>query len=181
MENLNSYICQLDPTLHTLAYVQEKSSFLFTTVLAVAAKILNPSAYPALKDHAETLFTENFRRGDKSPEVIQAILILTYWKELDDTRAWLNVGYAIRLSMDLGWHKLSTEDDEHLDHRNSLDHRKRRNIERTWLVLFVYDRRLVVNVYDAIERCPIRRRPGLGRILNTEVLAHIHRFLGITL
>lgn len=146
MENLNPYICQLDPVLHTFTYVQGKSSFLLTTVLTVAAKILNPSAYPGLKDHAETLFCEGFRRGDKSPEVVQAILILTYWKELDDTRAWSNVGYAIRLSMDLGWHNLSTEDDQHFNTMSSIDQRKRRNVERTWLVLFVYDRRYVVDV-----------------------------------
>jgi len=140
-KNLNPYICQLDPTLHTFAYIQEKSPFLLSTVLTVAAKILNPSIYPALKDHAETLFTESFRRGDKSPEAVQAILILTYWKELDDTRAWLSVGYAIRLSMDLGWHNLLPEQDQYLEAVSSLERRKRRNIERTWLVLFVYDRR----------------------------------------
>lgn len=141
IKNLNPYVSQLDPTLHTFAYIQEKSPFLLSTILTVAAKILNPSAYPALKDHAETLFTESFRRGDKSPEVVQAILILTYWKELDDTRAWLSVGYAIRLSMDLGWHKLLPGNDQHLDTKTSLDRRKKRNVERTWLVLFVYDRR----------------------------------------
>lgn len=97
--------------------------------------------YPGLKDHAENLFTESFRRGDKSPEVVQAILILTYWKELDDTRAWLSVGYAIRLSMDLGWHNLSPGTDQYLDTLTSLEQRKKRNVERTWLVLFVYDRR----------------------------------------
>jgi hypothetical protein len=141
IKNLNPYVSQLDPTLHTFAYVQEKSPFLLSTILTVAAKILNPSAYPALKDHSETLFTESVRRGDKSPEVVQAILILTYWKELDDTRAWLSVGYAIRLSMDLGWHKLLPGNDQHLDTRTSFDQRKKRNVERTWLVLFVYDRR----------------------------------------
>lgn len=141
MKNLNPYVSHLDPSLHTFSYVQEKSSFLLGAILAVAAKILNPSQYPTLKDHAETLFTESFRHGCKSPEVVQAILILTYWKELDDTRAWLSVGYAIRISMDLGWHKLRPDSDQHHSSESELDRRKRRNIERNWLVLFVYDRR----------------------------------------
>jgi hypothetical protein len=89
------------------------------------------------------LFTESFRRGDKSPEVVQAILLLTYWKELDDTRAWLSVGYAIRLSMELGWHKLTwNEGDEDNLSQSEVERRRNiRNLERTWLVLFVYDRR----------------------------------------
>lgn len=138
MRNLNHYVCHLDPHLHTFASVQEKSPLLLTACLAVTAKILNPSVYPGLKDHAELLKMECFRRGDKSPEIVQAILILTYWKESDDTRAWLSVGYAIRLCMDLGYYKLAPDQGQE---GSEMMIRERRNAERTWLVLFVYDRR----------------------------------------
>ncbi|KIV86244.1 hypothetical protein PV11_01867 [Exophiala sideris] len=140
MKHLNPYICQLDPIMHTFAYVQTTSSFLLTAILTASAKSMNPAVYPALKDHAETLFSRSFRRGQKSAEVVQAILILTYWKELDDTRAWLSVGYAIRLSMELGWHKLSKVQHENDHVKTDLERRTLRNCQRTWLVLFVYDR-----------------------------------------
>ncbi|KEF63598.1 uncharacterized protein A1O9_01576 [Exophiala aquamarina CBS 119918] len=42
--------------------------------------------------------------------------------------------------MDLGWHNLSPGDDQQPNSLTSLDQRKQRNVERTWLVLFVYDR-----------------------------------------
>ncbi|KAL4866517.1 hypothetical protein BDV12DRAFT_210441 [Aspergillus spectabilis] len=140
MQKINPYISQLDPTLHTFTYLR-RSPFLLTTVLAVAAKAFESALYPDLHAHAERLFADCFRRGDKSTEVIQAILLLTYWKEPNDTRAWTSVGLAIRIAMDLGWHKLSanTNQEKQLTetHRREL-----RNIQRTMLVLFVYDRSL---------------------------------------
>lgn len=140
MRNLNPLIGQLDYELHSWEFVREKSSFLFSSVLAAAAKALRPSLYPQLKDYAETLFSRALRRGEKSPEVVQAILILTYWKEPEDTRAFVHVGLAVRIAIELGWHKLGPRNPS--TSRDNED-RCRRNVERTWLVLFVYDRRRV--------------------------------------
>lgn len=138
MGNLNPFICQFDREMHTFEYVRDTSSFLFTTLLAAAAKALNPALHPQLKKQAEDLFSSALRHGDKSTEVVQAILVLTYWKAVDDTRAFVNVGIAIRIAMELGWHKLGAGSSFT---RQSRDGRSTRNIERTWLVLFVYDRR----------------------------------------
>jgi hypothetical protein len=141
MKHLNPFISQLDPSLHTFWYVREKSSFLFTAVLAAAAKLLHPALRKSLLSHAEELFIESFRCGAKSVETIQAICILTYWKEARDNRAWLNVGHAIRMAIELGWHNLGSDGmrpPENMSGRQAMEFR---NIERTWLVLFVYDRR----------------------------------------
>ncbi|KAF7197486.1 Protein priB, partial [Pseudocercospora fuligena] len=137
MKNLNPYVSQLDPTLHTFQYVRVKSSFLLTAVLAAAAKLLNPSVFSPLRDHAERLYMEVFRRGLKSPEVVHGIMLLTYWKEPDDTRAFVNVGIAIRICHALGWHKLKAQDLTVMSEGRA---REIRSMERTWLVLFVYDR-----------------------------------------
>lgn len=139
MQNLNPFIAQLDPSLHTFSYVRQKSSFLLSAMLATAAKALNPSFYAPLQAHTDRLFTESFRRGKKSTEDIQAILILTYWKEPDDSRVWLSIGYAIRMCMELGWHKLGLNKSKRPE--TDTERREARNIERTWLLLFVYDRR----------------------------------------
>jgi len=109
-------------------------------MISASAKAYNPVLHLELHNHAEKLFIDCFARGKKSPEIIQAILLRTYWKQPDDTRSWSHIGYAIRLCMELGWHKLTTPRKE-----TSLDTelviRQKRNIERTWMVLFVYDRR----------------------------------------
>lgn len=144
MKHLNPFVSQLDPFLHTLEYVRRKSSFLFVAILAAASKSLHESLYPSLHSHAEMLYSESFRRGWKSTEVIQAILILTYWKKPDDSRAWLSVGYAIRMAVELDWHQLGNDNRKAPAESSELNAREFRSVERTWLVLFVYDRRCVI-------------------------------------
>lgn len=97
--------------------------------------------YRCLYDHAEMLMTESFRRGEKSIEIAQAIMILTYWKEPDDTRAWVLLGYVIRMGMDLGWHLLKPCTVPDNVFRDMIQQRELRNIQRTWYILFVYDHR----------------------------------------
>ncbi|KAJ0426576.1 fungal-specific transcription factor domain-containing protein [Aspergillus carlsbadensis] len=140
VQKINPYISQLDPVLHTFSFLR-KSPFLLTTVLAAAAKAFESSLYADLNAHAESLFATCFRRSDKSTEIIQAILLTTYWKEPNDTRAWTSVGLAIRIAMDLGWHKLSPLASRK-DGLTELQRREIRNVERTFLVLFMYDRSL---------------------------------------
>ncbi|KAL5338026.1 hypothetical protein BJX70DRAFT_399119 [Aspergillus crustosus] len=135
MHKINTYISQLDPDLHTFAYLR-KSPFLLTAVLVVTAKAFESDVYPDLNAHAEKLFADCFRRGDKSTKVIQAI-----WKEPNDSRAWTSVGLSIRIAMDLGWHRLSANQ-THNSELTEIQRREQRNIERTMLVLFVYDRSL---------------------------------------
>lgn len=143
MKHFNPFVSQLDRQLHTLSYVRASSSFLFTAVLSAAAKLLHAPLYPALSTHAEDLFIESFRNGSKSVEIVQAILILTYWKKPDDNRAWLSVGHAIRMAIELGWHQLGSSEMECSADASEITIRKFRDVERTWLVLFVYDRRWV--------------------------------------
>ncbi|XPS81575.1 hypothetical protein M3J07_013536 [Ascochyta lentis] len=140
MKHMNPFVSHLDPCLHTFDYVRGASSFLLAAILAAASKLLHASLYPALYAHAEGLLVESFRCGWKSIEIIQAMLILTYWKRPDDSRAWLSVGYAIRMAIELGWHQLGTDEMRLPPDVSEFQARKHRNVERTWLVLFVYDR-----------------------------------------
>jgi hypothetical protein len=140
MTYLNPYISQLDPQLHTLDYVRRKSAFLLSAVLAVSAKSSHPLLYERLLEHAESLLSECFMRGLKSTEIAQAVMLLTYWKKPEDSRAWVFLGYTVRMGMELGWHRLSrlsSADASSMTRDQQLEHR---NIERTWYVLFVYDR-----------------------------------------
>jgi hypothetical protein len=149
MKHLNPFVSQLDPELHTLSYVRASSPLLFTAVLSAAAKLLQIPLYPALSTLAEYLFVESFRNGSKSVEIVQAILILTYWKKPDDNRAWLSVGHAIRMAIELGWHRLGSDEMKCSANASEITIRKFRDVERTWLVLFVYDRRWVINIFSS--------------------------------
>ncbi|KAF4950046.1 hypothetical protein FGADI_8492 [Fusarium gaditjirri] len=96
------------------------------------AKAFNHILYARLCDHAHDMFSNVFRRGSKSVEVVRAILNLTYSKEPQDTKVWTSVGYAIPICMDLGWHTLAHCDSEATTAETEIQKRERRSIERTW-------------------------------------------------
>lgn len=143
---MNPLVCQFDPVLHTLPYIRSRSSFLFTTLLRAAAKVFCPTLYQSLHDHLEKLLHKILGKAQKSPEIVQAICLMTHWKESSDSRAWMFIGYAIRACLEMGWHKLKPTnlDDSTMravSTETEMEIRERRNKERTWLMLFVYDRR----------------------------------------
>ncbi|CCD48319.1 similar to fungal specific transcription factor [Botrytis cinerea T4] len=142
MRCLNPYICQLDPKLHTFDYVRQRSSFLLAAILSASSKAFHPALHPTLRSHTENLLGRVFTKGAKSTEIVQAILIFTYWKEPAEIRTWLLVGYAIRMCIELGWHELKPVTQKPRISTDEMSIREARNIERTWLVLFVYDRSL---------------------------------------
>ncbi|OJD18325.1 hypothetical protein AJ78_01638 [Emergomyces pasteurianus Ep9510] len=143
---MNPFICQFDPKLHTFKYIRTRSSFLFSALLSVAAKIFKPSFYPKLHEHVENILKDILCTGQISTEIVQGICLLTYWKEPSDSRAWLLVGYAIRAAIEMGWHKFkppcldgsASSVGESME--TELEVRGLRSKERVWLMLFVYDR-----------------------------------------
>ncbi|TGO82981.1 hypothetical protein BPOR_0723g00020 [Botrytis porri] len=120
MRCLNPFICQLDPKLHTFDYVRQRSSFLLTAILSASSKAFHPALHPTLRSHTENLL------GREPAEI----------------RTWLLVGYAIRMCIELGWHEVKPVTQKPRTSTNEISIREARNIERTWLVLFVYDRSL---------------------------------------
>jgi len=142
LKHQNPFINQLDPGIHTLTYVRQRSPFLASAVLAVAAKGADAVLHERLVDHAEDLLTTSFRQGLKSTEIAQAVMVLTYWKKPEDNRAWISLGYAVRMGMELGWHRLHKHSPGDIARmRSDKERLEARNIQRTWYILFVYDRR----------------------------------------
>ncbi|WEW57044.1 hypothetical protein PRK78_002503 [Emydomyces testavorans] len=114
-------------------------------LLAAAAKVFSPHLYVRLHDHVEFLLSDILGSGQKSTEIVQGICLVTHWKEPSDSRAWMLVGYAIRACIEMGWHRLSPTNLDPAEngpggHEKEMELRERRNKERTWLMLFVYDR-----------------------------------------
>lgn len=78
-------------------------------MLAAAAKYFHKPLYLRLLAHAQKLLSSAIEQGQCDTGVIQAILILVYWKEPTDQSAWIKIGMAVRLGYQLGWHERCTK------------------------------------------------------------------------
>ncbi|KIK81617.1 hypothetical protein PAXRUDRAFT_832723 [Paxillus rubicundulus Ve08.2h10] len=136
---LNPFINLFDPQLHSVNYVRSKCPLLFTTLIAAGCKFFEPSLYKDCLHLAHELAVHAFAEGWKRVEVVQAFACLTYWKEQDENRTWMYIGYACRMAVELGLNTFVAKPP-----MNETDFQllERRNRERTYLVLFVHDRSL---------------------------------------
>lgn len=136
--HLNPMIAILDPNrkcparfpltqVHTLDYIRG-STILFTAVIAVGSRFIRKELHQPLLTHAQMILNRATATGDVNIGIIQALLILMYWKAPSDRSAWVKIGIAIRLGYQMGMHIPRTEplpEDERLA-------RIIRNAERTW-------------------------------------------------
>jgi hypothetical protein len=83
-------------------FLRHASPILFTSILTAAAKFFRPEVYPMLHSHAQTLLNRAMANGDCNLYIVQAVLILIHWKTPTDRSAWVKLGFAIRLSYQLG-------------------------------------------------------------------------------
>lgn len=119
----------LDPALHIPAFCRSTSLPLFTTILAVAAKVARPDLFPDLVDSANRQVSQAFLCGVSNVEFVQTLSILSFWRPAEDSRSWTRIGYAIRLAYELRLNRRARRplpEDE-------LAARKILNRERTWI------------------------------------------------
>ncbi|WWC61884.1 uncharacterized protein I303_104469 [Kwoniella dejecticola CBS 10117] len=147
---VNPIIRLLDPKIYTLQYMRSTSCFLVSTVLQVAAQCLPVSRHSSslvsrLDQHIDLLHSEIVKKGLQSLEVCQGLLIYsTYMRANKQHQTWQFIAQAISMAIELRldvnasptWH--STEP-IHSHLRASV---KRRNIQRFWMCLSEWDRRL---------------------------------------
>ncbi|KAH7337220.1 hypothetical protein B0J17DRAFT_719127 [Rhizoctonia solani] len=100
-EYLNPLIALLDPALHTPHYVRTRSSVLFTAILTVACRFARPEAWGNCNSLAQTLLGRALADGICSIEYVQALSLLTFWKDSRDSSSWRKVGLAIRMAYEL--------------------------------------------------------------------------------
>jgi hypothetical protein len=101
-EALNDLISLLDPDLHTSKFCRNTSTILFTAILTVSAKVIRPDLYPQLLTICEDMSCHDFRTGSRDIGYIQSIILLAFWREAHDSRAWTMFGHAIRLGFSIG-------------------------------------------------------------------------------
>ncbi|CAE6417720.1 unnamed protein product [Rhizoctonia solani] len=100
-EYLNPLIALLDPALHTPNYVRARSSVLFTAILTVASRFARPEVWANCNSLAQTLLGRALADGICSIEYVQALSLLTFWKDSRDSSSWRKVGLAIRMAYEL--------------------------------------------------------------------------------
>lgn len=98
--------------VHTSEYLRERSSILFTAVLAVTANFFQREAHQRLLGHVRQLLNVVIDKGSCNKAIVQAILILVYWKHPTDQSAWIKIGIATRLGYQLGWYITDKGDTE---------------------------------------------------------------------
>ncbi|KAJ1303109.1 hypothetical protein OPQ81_011310 [Rhizoctonia solani] len=134
-EYLNPLIALLDPVLHTQTYVRTRSSVLFTAILTVACRFARPEAWVSCNSLAQTLLGRALADGICSIEYVQALSLLTFWKDSRDSSSWRKVGLAIRMAYELNLHERRSEPLSSVE----MLAREQLNKERTWLQLVCYD------------------------------------------
>ncbi|WVF68288.1 hypothetical protein IAT40_003053 [Kwoniella sp. CBS 6097] len=165
-DRLNPLVAVLDAKLHTVQYLRSTSTVLFSTVLAMAARFGRSDLHSLLLSHAQTLLDRAITSGLSEVGVVQAIMILTYWKNPADTSAWRKIGIALRIGYQLYWHVPRTEPLP----QDELAARKILNVERTWMC---FDRGLsqMYGLPTAIQ---------LNHIKDADSWARDHLYLGPT-
>lgn len=141
MLRLNPFINLFDPALHSADYVRSKCPFLFTTLMMAGCKFFEPSLYKDCLRLAHDLALCAFSKAWKRIEVVQAFACMTYWREQEDNRTWMYIGYACRMAVELG---LNRYVENPPPNETDFQLRERRNRERTYLVLFIHDRSLSI-------------------------------------
>ncbi|KAB5590675.1 Fungal Zn(2)-cys(6) binuclear cluster domain containing protein [Ceratobasidium theobromae] len=128
-EYLNPIIALLDPALHSPSYVRNRSSVLFTAILTVACRFAQPNAWERCNALGQTLLGRALADGICSIEYVQALSLLTFWKDPRDSSSWRKVGLAIRMAYELNLHEPRGEPLPTAE----LLAREQLNKERTWL------------------------------------------------
>ncbi|KAJ9095193.1 hypothetical protein QFC19_007648 [Naganishia cerealis] len=150
MTELNSALPLLDPVIHTFDFVRNTSPFLLSTTLCVASRFLRggPDTTPELVTSippekaravhesclrlARQQMQLTFQYAMSTLEIVQAITLLSIWKEPDDDKAGFYFNRAVVMAKELHLGRIErsrprTEEEAHW----------RRIKHRVWLGLFI--------------------------------------------
>lgn len=101
---VNVSLALFDPVLHTPAYCANHKR-LYTAILTIVCRFILPSLYPACMRLLRKLVAHALVEEVCTVEFIQALLVISFWREPDDHSAWRNVGIAVRLAYQLALHR----------------------------------------------------------------------------
>ncbi|ODN84239.1 hypothetical protein L202_00234 [Cryptococcus amylolentus CBS 6039] len=135
MQKLADKTFVFDVHLHTYEYARHQSGFLFCAILAIAAKFRPDMMDPMTRQRCLALAKDHMLRVfsdyEKTEETIQALYIMTEYKEAEDEDGYLLLGIACRIALDLNL----------VQPRPDYNERQNRSRIRIWLALYAADRR----------------------------------------
>ncbi|KAM0789318.1 hypothetical protein ACM66B_000155 [Microbotryomycetes sp. NB124-2] len=146
-QHLNPLIKLFDRHLHTVQWVRQQSSILFSTLLAVSARHFRPELYQSLHSQATTLVARGVFGSTFDIGLLQSLMLLVYWKEPGDATAFLRVGIIVRLAYQLRLHVPRTSRLPAEEHEARLT----LNRERTWLNAICFDSSYSYNFDEMID------------------------------
>ncbi|KAF8605712.1 hypothetical protein BDV93DRAFT_506795 [Ceratobasidium sp. AG-I] len=134
MRHWNVSVSVLDPDLHTAKSVLARCPFLFTVVLAIAARgHPKPELYQILMQEAKAFCGMAIVEFWKSVEIVQAFILLAVFpppaRRWDEDKSWMYLGCAIRLASDLDLNRTLEG-----PFANEMAEREYLNRTRTWLI-----------------------------------------------
>lgn len=144
---INPLLNLLDPFLHSVNYVRNRSALLTTVIASQAARLSDNGRDAELAVSLERywrkhLLPEAILGGYKSVELAQAYLILSLYHKptnrLSDDRSWQYLGFAIRIATEVGVNR-ATQPSEGVREIEQV-RRRVRNRARLWISLFLADR-----------------------------------------
>ncbi|KAH6992968.1 hypothetical protein EDB82DRAFT_498195 [Fusarium venenatum] len=143
-EHFNSLVGLLDPHLYSFIYTRSRSSLLFTMVLAIAARIFHPQSYKTIKDHSEALLGRALLACDSAIENIWAIICMYHWKDTNDKRGEVLIGFASRMAAYAEWNipHRDTSEGRHVLDLAELELRQERDRQRVFAILYYSERTL---------------------------------------
>ncbi|RGP73167.1 hypothetical protein FLONG3_6483 [Fusarium longipes] len=72
-------------------------------VLRIASRVFRPESYAAIKDHCEVLLGKALLNCDSAIENVWAMVCMYYWKDANDKRGDILIGFASRMAVFAEW------------------------------------------------------------------------------
>lgn len=144
---VNPFIPVLDENIHTPAAVLGRCPFLFTVVCALASRYYDekPDMYMLAIHIAKAAAANAFLDGWKTIEMCQAYILLGAYtppaRKWEEDRYWFFTGLAFRLAIELNLNRLPR-----VKPTNERDERELLNRTRTWIICYIMDRCICVNL-----------------------------------
>ncbi|KAI0073211.1 hypothetical protein K474DRAFT_1603752 [Panus rudis PR-1116 ss-1] len=144
---INPVIPVLDENIHTPAAVLSRCPFLFTVVCALASRYYNekPDMYALAIHIAKASAANAFLDGWKTIEMCQAYILMGAYtppaRKWEEDRYWFFTGIAFRLGIELNLSRVPP-----VKPANERDERELLNRTRTWIICYIMDRCICVNL-----------------------------------
>lgn len=116
-------------------------------ILSISSRVFQPESHRRLREHAELLLGRVLLKCDSAVENIWAIICMYHWKDVNDTRGYTLIGFALRMAASAEWNmtrrsiSLAMKDrPQSQSSELELESRQGRDKERVWLALGNIDR-----------------------------------------